>query len=53
MALPWDWIPSNPVWTVAWKCIMQLMNLVYQLVIAEKQTVPKLSSLEQQSLIIF
>lgn len=45
--------PSNPMWAVAWKCIMQLMNLVYQLVIAEKQTIPKLSGLEQQSFIIF
>lgn len=30
---------------------MHLMNLVYQLVIAEKQTIPKISGLEQQSFV--
>ena len=30
---------------------MHLMNLVYQLVIAEKQAIPKISGLEQQSFV--
>lgn len=53
VALPWTGPHSVACGQWHRKYIMHLVNLVYQLVIAEKEIIPQLSDLEQQSFIIF